>query len=91
MFLENYQGIAVKWSITRNLGGADCRDIGYCFFPVYQSPVPHQKYLEEASISYLYLDGTVKSAERLELVDSFNSGEGDVFSHLLKAGGLVLI
>ncbi|MDX8337165.1 DEAD/DEAH box helicase [Candidatus Cetobacterium colombiensis] len=35
----------------------------------------------------LYLDGKTKVSERLELVERFNGGEGDVFIISLKAGG----
>lgn len=45
------------------------------------------KQLQETGISYMYLDGSVKSEERLELVNSFNSGNSSVFLISLKAGG----
>ncbi|WP_160679538.1 SNF2-related protein [Clostridium sp. C8-1-8] len=45
------------------------------------------KQLKLMDISYMYLDGTVKSEERLELVNSFNRGDTSVFLISLKAGG----
>lgn len=44
-------------------------------------------WLEEAGINYLYLDGTTPADERMKLVRSFNSGEGDIFLLSLKSGG----
>ncbi|MBK1810113.1 DEAD/DEAH box helicase [Clostridium sp. YIM B02505] len=46
-----------------------------------------EKHLQETGISYMYLDGSVKSEERLKLVNSFNSGNSSVFLISLKAGG----
>ena len=43
--------------------------------------------LRQSGISYFYLDGATPSAQRLELADRFNGGEGDVFLISLKAGG----
>jgi SNF2 family DNA or RNA helicase len=43
--------------------------------------------LEEKNIKYLYLDGTVPSYKRKNIVDNFNEGEGSVFLISLKAGG----
>ena len=43
--------------------------------------------LRQSGISYFYLDGATPSAQRIELADRFNGGEGDVFLISLKAGG----
>ncbi|KZL94113.1 DEAD/DEAH box helicase [Clostridium magnum] len=43
--------------------------------------------LEDKGINCLYLDGSTKSKDRLELVDEFNRGYGEVFLISLKAGG----
>lgn len=43
--------------------------------------------LDEKNIKYLYLDGTIPSYKRMNLVDNFNEGEGSVFLISLKAGG----
>ncbi len=46
-----------------------------------------REYLDEAGISYQYLDGSTSMAKRTERVDAFQAGEGDVFLISLKAGG----
>ena len=46
-----------------------------------------REYLDEAGISYQYLDGSTSMAKRKERVDAFQAGEGDVFLISLKAGG----
>ena len=46
--------------------------------------------LDEAEISYFYLDGHTPSKERAELTRRFNGGEGEVFLISLKAGGVGL-
>lgn len=46
-----------------------------------------QRRLEAAGIECLYLDGDTPSKRRIELVDRFNGGEGQVFLISLKAGG----
>lgn len=45
------------------------------------------KRLDESGISYLTITGETKSGKRLELVNAFNQGEGDIFLISLKAGG----
>ena len=47
-------------------------------------------YLDDNEITYQYLDGSTSSRHRKESVDSFQSGEGDLFLISLKAGGLGL-
>ena len=49
-----------------------------------------RKELDEAGITYLYLDGSVSAARRIELVDSFQKGDMPLFLISLKAGGLGL-
>ena len=46
-----------------------------------------QRRLEAAGISCLYLDGETPPKRRMELVERFNGGEGQVFLISLKAGG----
>ncbi|NLB91469.1 MAG: DEAD/DEAH box helicase, partial [Clostridiales bacterium] len=46
-----------------------------------------QRHLEAQNITCFYLDGETKANKRLELVESFNGGEGQVFLISLKAGG----
>ncbi len=47
-------------------------------------------FLDERGIYYKYLDGTTPAKERQNQVESFQSGEGDLFLISLKAGGLGL-
>ena len=49
-----------------------------------------EEHLQEASIRYQYLDGSVPIAARRERVAAFQAGEGDVFLISLKAGGFGL-
>ncbi len=49
-----------------------------------------QRQMENAQIRCLYLDGETPAAQRLDLCEHFNGGEGDVFLISLKAGGLGL-
>ena len=46
-----------------------------------------QRRLEAAGISCLYLDGDTPPRRRIELVQEFNGGQGQVFLISLKAGG----
>jgi SNF2 family DNA or RNA helicase len=43
--------------------------------------------LDEAGVSYQYLDGKTPAREREQRVDAFQRGEGDLFLISLKAGG----
>lgn len=45
------------------------------------------KRFEKEGITYCYLDGSVKSSERLKIVDNFNENKYSVFLISLKAGG----
>ena len=44
-------------------------------------------YLDEAKVSYQYLDGQTRANQRTERIAKFQAGEGDVFLISLKAGG----
>lgn len=46
-----------------------------------------RKHIEEKHITYFYLDGSIKAEDRMEMVKSFNEGEGQIFLISLKAGG----
>lgn len=46
--------------------------------------------LEEDNINYLYLDGSIKAKERINLVDEFNNRDKNIFLISLKAGGVGL-
>jgi SNF2 family DNA or RNA helicase len=49
-----------------------------------------REYLDKEGISYQYLDGSTSAKQRKIRVDSFQSGQGDLFLISLKAGGLGL-
>lgn len=49
-----------------------------------------REYLDSRNITYRYLDGSTPPKERTREVNSFQSGEGDLFLISLKAGGLGL-
>lgn len=49
-----------------------------------------RKALDQAGVSYQYLDGSTPIAERKARVDAFQAGEGDLFLISLKAGGFGL-
>jgi SNF2 family DNA or RNA helicase len=46
--------------------------------------------LDAAGIAYQYLDGSTPAAERMQRVDAFQAGVGDLFLISLKAGGFGL-
>lgn len=46
--------------------------------------------LEEDDINYLYLDGSIKAKERINLVDEFNNRDKNIFLISLKTGGVGL-
>ena len=46
-----------------------------------------EDYLNEAGISYQYLDGSTSAKARSERIAAFQAGQGDVFLISLKAGG----
>jgi SNF2 family DNA or RNA helicase len=58
---------------------------------VFSQFVDHLKiirdYLDSQKITYQYLDGSTRAAERKKRVNAFQAGEGDVFLISLKAGG----
>ncbi len=49
-----------------------------------------REHLDEANISYQYLDGSTSTKDRKKRVDDFQAGKGDLFLISLKAGGLGL-
>ncbi len=46
-----------------------------------------RQWLVHRGIGYLYLDGSVKAAERSKMISDFNAGQGSVFLISLRAGG----
>ncbi len=72
-------------SIIENLRENNHRALVFSQFVKYLSLV--KKKLDEASISYQYIDGKTPAKKRKEAVQAFQAGEGDLFLLSLKAGG----
>lgn len=89
LFLENYTGESGKLQLLQDIV-TNALDGGHriLIFSQFTSMLQIIKEaLELQDIDIFYLDGSTKAHERNKLVDSFNSGEGDVFLISLKAGG----
>lgn len=89
VFLENYKGESSKIQYLEELLEESTKE-GHrvLLFSQFTSVLKNiSKGLKELNIEYFYLDGTVKSEERMELVKRFNKGEAEVFLISLKAGG----
>ncbi len=85
-YLEDYDGGSGKLEaleeLTKELISAGNRVI---IFSQFTSVLEILK--KEIKADAFYIDGSVKAEQRLEYVNRFNSGEGDVFYVSLKAGG----
>ncbi|HWR41525.1 DEAD/DEAH box helicase [Sporomusa sp.] len=89
LFIENYQNGSGKLEMLQELL-RDATDGGHrvLLFSQFTGMLALiRQELETMKISYHYLDGTTKAEARLNLVNSFNSGEKSVFLISLKAGG----
>ena len=88
-FIENYSGSSSKIdSLMEILDSSISENHRVLIFSQFTSTLKNiSKQLEDRNIDFLYLDGSTKSSERLELVNKFNSGVGNVFLISLKAGG----
>ena len=88
LFIEDYKGNSGKLEalleILQEAKSGGHRVLLFSQFTEMLSII--KEYLKN-EFSMLYLDGKTKIEERLELVERFNSGEGDVFIISLKAGG----
>ncbi|XJZ27770.1 SNF2 helicase associated domain-containing protein [Bacillota bacterium Lsc_1132] len=88
LFLENYQGGSGKleqlMEIVANAVENGRRLLIFSQFTSMLSII--SKALEEAGLSFFYLDGQTPSKERVKMVDQFNQGEANVFLLSLKAG-----
>lgn len=89
VFIENYNNGSGKldcfYEILQN-----CIEEGHrvLVFSQFTSVLKNMfKELSHRNIEYLYLDGAVKSEDRIKLVNKFNNGHSDVFLISLKAGG----
>ncbi len=89
LFMEDYEGGSGKLQLLKEVV-EDSMTAGHriLLFSQFTSMLGIiRQWLEEAGISYLYLDGATPADERMRLVRSFNSGEGAVFLLSLKSGG----
>lgn len=88
-FIENYSGENSKIDVLMNIvidGIANGHRI--LVFSQFVSVLKIvQDRLNKDGISYMYLDGSTKMKDRVELADRFNMGEGEVFLISLRAGG----
>ncbi len=89
VYLEDYDGTSGKFEALRELL-AELRESGHrpLIFSQFTSVLKLiREMVVEMNLSYHYLDGQTKARDRGLMVDSFNSGDGDVFLISLKAGG----
>jgi SNF2 family DNA or RNA helicase len=86
MFLEDYEGGSGKLALTLEIIQM-ALDSGHRILLFSQFTKMLSIIKEALSAEYFYLDGAVKSKERIEMTERFNSGERDLFLISLKAGG----
>lgn len=89
LFLDNYRGGSGKLDMLRELL-SDAIEGGHRVLVFSQFTSMLQMIgaeLKQQKINYHYLDGNTPPEQRLQLVHSFNSGDGEVFLISLKAGG----
>lgn len=89
LFMDNYTGGSGKLEaledLLENLLEGGHRILLFSQFTTMLQII--QKRQRELGRSVLYIDGQVPSKNRLDLVQRFNAGEGDIFLISLKAGG----
>jgi SNF2 family DNA or RNA helicase len=88
LFLENYNGDSGKLEQLMEIVGT-ARENGrrmliFSQFTSMLSIIREQ--LKKAEVDFFYLDGQTKPKDRVNMVEQFNQGEGDVFLISLKAG-----
>ena len=92
LFLENYDGGSGKLTLaieTVQLALESGRRV--LLFSQFTSMLHLIKEeMDKAQINYFYLDGAIKSKERMDMTERFNAGEGELFLISLKAGGVGL-
>ncbi|MEY8346844.1 DEAD/DEAH box helicase [Bacillus cereus] len=89
LFVDDYKGSSAKFEQLLEIV-EECRSTGkriliFSQFTKMLSIIGRE--LNRQAIPYFYLDGNAPSAERVELCNRFNEGEGDLFLISLKAGG----
>ena len=89
MFLENYTGESGKMLLLQEIltDALDSRHRILIFSQFTSMLDIIQSHLISENIDYFYLSGSTKAAERLNMANTFNSGQGKVFLISLKAGG----
>lgn len=88
LFIEDYKGDSGKLdALLELLHEAKSGGHRVLLFSQFTEMLSLIKNSIEGEFQYLYLDGKTEVKDRLNLVDRFNSGEGDVFVISLKAGG----
>lgn len=89
MFIENYQGGSGK--LEELIDQVETmRESGQRMLIFSQFTSMHEiirERFDAAGIAYFYLDGSTKAKHRVEMTESFNAGEKDVFLISLRAGG----
>jgi len=89
MFIENFKGESGKMQLLEEILSS-AFDSGHrvLLFSQFTGMLEIIKQsLNKQGIEYFYLDGSTKAQDRLEMVDSFNSGSKNLFLISLKAGG----
>ena len=89
LFDENYKGEVAKIELLKELMpdilGNNHRMLIFSQFLGTLEEIKTE--LEKEKVKYFFIDGSVKSKERMEISKKFNSGEGQVVLISLKAGG----
>ena len=88
-FIDNYKGESGKLiALEEILETAISSNHRILLFSQFTSVLSRIKILlDKMSIKYMYLDGSVPSRKRIDLVNDFNNGNAEVFLISLKAGG----
>lgn len=88
-FVENYEGESGKMlALDELLEESIASGHRILLFSQFTSVLKNIEIrLKKNKIQYMYLDGQTPSQKRIEMVNSFNKGEGSVFLISLKAGG----
>ena len=89
LFKEDYKGEVAKLEVLRDLM-PDIIENGHrlLIFSQFVGTLKEiEKELENMGIEYFYIDGSVKSKERVDICNKFNAGERQVVLISLKAGG----
>ncbi|AOT72621.1 DEAD/DEAH box helicase [Geosporobacter ferrireducens] len=89
LFIENYEGESCKMQLLEEIL-EDALSGGHriLLFSQFTSMLEIiKRLLDSKEISYFYLDGSIASEERRNMVHAFQQGENDIFLISLKAGG----